>query len=135
MKKKWRFIIGSGIISIVLFVLIYQGLNRSMMAYLEVGELLQKRQNLTAITQVSGIVQPGSIESDPTGRRLSFILQDQEHPDYSILVKYRGMVPDNFRPGLQVVVQGRIVKDTTFEAHKILTKCPSKYNTGISNQS
>ena len=45
----------------------------------------------------------------------------------TIPVSYAGTVPDIFREGIQVVVEGRIDEAGTFQAETLLAKCPSKY--------
>ena len=41
--------------------------------------------------------------------------------------RYHGIVPDTFVDNADVVVEGRLAGDGTFEAHTLLAKCPSKY--------
>jgi cytochrome c-type biogenesis protein CcmE len=45
----------------------------------------------------------------------------------SLPVTYKGTVPDTFKPGIDVLIEGRLDKDGIFRATTILTKCPSKY--------
>jgi cytochrome c-type biogenesis protein CcmE len=47
----------------------------------------------------------------------------------SMPVDYRGTLPDIFRPGIQVVVEGRIEADGVFHARTLLAKCPSRFTT------
>ena len=42
-------------------------------------------------------------------------------------VRYRGTVPDIFKPGIQVVVEGRPGRDGVFDATTLLAKCPSRF--------
>jgi cytochrome c-type biogenesis protein CcmE len=46
----------------------------------------------------------------------------------SIAVVYRGSVPDQFKPGRELVVEGQL-RGGTFVANPgtMITKCPSKY--------
>lgn len=128
--KNRKFIVGGTIIFFILAILIYQGLNRSMMAYVDVRELDKADLVNTEVAQVTGIVQPGSVVQDESTGQLTFFLQDMEDPEATVKVRYRGILPDNFKPGLQVVVQGRI-QEQEIVAEQILTKCPSKYNTEL----
>jgi cytochrome c-type biogenesis protein CcmE len=43
-------------------------------------------------------------------------------------VSYRGTVPDLFKAGADVVVEGKLNAAGTFEADVLLTKCASKYD-------
>ncbi len=45
----------------------------------------------------------------------------------SMPVEYRGAVPDIFRPGVQVVVEGRLGADGVFHARQLQAKCPSRF--------
>jgi cytochrome c-type biogenesis protein CcmE len=45
----------------------------------------------------------------------------------AIPVDYRGQLPDIFRPGIQVVVEGRVQGDGVFHARTLLAKCPSRF--------
>ena len=76
----------------------------------------------------------GSIAKDDDAREIRFAIRatkmDSEPGDASaksIPVVYAGTVPDIFREGIQVVVEGKMGSDGTFEAETLLAKCPSKY--------
>jgi len=36
-------------------------------------------------------------------------------------------VPDTFKPGAEVIVEGRMEQGGAFNAKTLMTKCPSKY--------
>jgi cytochrome c-type biogenesis protein CcmE len=42
-------------------------------------------------------------------------------------VVYRGIAPDTFTDGVDVVVEGRMGQDGTFHATTLLAKCASRY--------
>ena len=42
-------------------------------------------------------------------------------------VDFKGQLPDIFRPGIQVVVEGRMGADGVFHARTLLAKCPSRF--------
>jgi cytochrome c-type biogenesis protein CcmE len=56
---------------------------------------------------------------------LRFALRDVEGTA-KVPVVYRGSVPDPFRLGRDVIVEGRM-RNGTFVADRLITKCPSKY--------
>ena len=49
------------------------------------------------------------------------------HKGASIDVRYTGSLPQNVKPGLQLVVRGKVAAAGQFQADEIRTKCPSKY--------
>jgi cytochrome c-type biogenesis protein CcmE len=75
--------------------------------------------------ELTGKVVHGSIERD--GERLSFRIRDREG-SHSVPVTYAGVVPDPFRDGREVIVEGEL-KNGTFVAERdsLVTKCPSKF--------
>ena len=42
-------------------------------------------------------------------------------------VTYRGITPDTFTDGVDVVLEGRLAHDGTFRATTVLAKCASRY--------
>lgn len=47
----------------------------------------------------------------------------------SMPVDYYGTLPDIFRPGIHVVVEGRMGSDGVFHANALQAKCPSRFST------
>ena len=74
--------------------------------------------------KIGARVVPGSIQREPGGRQVSFRMTDgaRTYP-----VVYRGITPDTFTDGVDVVVEGRLGRDGTFRATTLLAKCASRY--------
>jgi len=71
----------------------------------------------------------GPVTGDAYGDGMRFRLKDIEgDAKEQVTVVYTGSVPDQFRVGRHVVVDGAVV-DGVFvaEAGSMITKCPSKY--------
>jgi cytochrome c-type biogenesis protein CcmE len=70
----------------------------------------------------------GTPSGDAHGAGLRFTLRD-EKGTATVPVLYHGTVPELFRTGRHVVVEGRL-RNGTFIAtpNSLLTKCPSKYS-------
>ncbi len=75
--------------------------------------------------ELTGKVVEGSIER--RGDETRFAIRDRTG-DISVPVVYTGVVPDPFREGREVIVEGRL-EDGTFvgERDSLVTKCPSKF--------
>jgi len=57
-----------------------------------------------------------------------FQLIDKDNPGGTLRVSYRGAVPDAFKAGAEVIVEGGLDSvGKTFTATTLITKCPSKY--------
>ena len=63
--------------------------------------------------EVEGKVTPGSINWNSQDQILRFVLTDDKE---SLHVIYKGIVPDDFKPGAELVVVGKYHPDDVFEA-------------------
>jgi cytochrome c-type biogenesis protein CcmE len=123
------------LVAVVVFVLAgaylaYSGARSSMAYYLTVGELLDRTATVgRSDIRLSGIVQDGTIARDPVAGTLAFQVTDGTR---DLPVHYRGVVPDAFKDGAQVVVEGRF-DGRTFIAARLFAKCPSKFETDDGN--
>jgi cytochrome c-type biogenesis protein CcmE len=69
-------------------------------------------------------VVTGSIVREPGGRGMTFRVTDGTHV---YPVAYRGLAPDTFTDSVEVVLEGRLGRDGTFQATTVLAKCASRY--------
>ena len=124
-KKKLKPIIIAFVIFGIIGYLIYAGLRDTMTYYLTVSEVLA---NTTGESnepiRVGGLVSPSSVQWDPKELRLSFTLEEKAA---SLAVEYQGVVPDSFKPGIEVVLEGIYTGNGRFTATTIMPKCASKY--------
>ena len=72
--------------------------------------------------RIGGLVEEGSVKKD--GKLVSFKITDITN---TVPVAYAGILPDLFREGQGVVVEGRIEKDKQFHASEVLAKHDEKY--------
>ena len=82
----------------------------------------------TGEVQLAGLVV-GPVRGDAHGGGLRFRLEDiSGESSASVPVRYTGSVPDLFKVGRHIVVNGELEKGT-FVARpgSMITKCPSKY--------
>jgi cytochrome c-type biogenesis protein CcmE len=74
--------------------------------------------------KIGARVVPGSIQRVPGGKEYAFRVTDGAKV---FPVVYRGIAPDTFTDGVDVVVEGRMAEDGTFHATTLLAKCASRY--------
>jgi cytochrome c-type biogenesis protein CcmE len=72
--------------------------------------------------RLGGLVEQGSVKKD--GDRIEFKVTDLKH---SMAVVYRGIVPDLFREGQGVIVEGVWGEDGMFTAREVLAKHDENY--------
>jgi cytochrome c-type biogenesis protein CcmE len=86
--------------------------------------------------RVHGYVSPGTIERDVASKSVRFAVQND--PPHKAGAQIDGLpvlyatleVPDLFKDGAEVVVEGRLDgsgPDAVFHATNVLAKCPSKF--------
>ena len=125
MLRKKRFLIGGIIVFLAIGYLGFMGFQGSAVYYYMVSELMEQGSTIYGENvRVNGQVTPGSVEQEAQGTILRFTITDVE---YSLPVVYQGIVPDTFKVGNEVVVEGQLNSDGIFQAHTLMPKCPSKY--------
>lgn len=109
--------------------LLFAGLKQNSIYFLNVSEALAMPSEKMQQIRLFGTVAPESLEYDPQALGVRFLLADSENPDLRIPVEYRGVVPDLFEPGAEVILEGGFDAQVTglFSAKTLMTKCPSKY--------
>ncbi len=125
-----KFAFGAAAIVLVVSLLIAQGISQTGKYFFTPTELMSK---LTAdptfrevSLKVSAKVVKGSIRRDDALRRVDFEITDGV---VSFPVRYTGQVPDTFTDAndIEVVVDGRLGEDGTFQATDVIAKCGSRY--------
>ena len=81
---------------------------------------LQKDRRL----RLGGLVKQGSWQKDSDGLTHKFFVTDTAH---DIRVAYKGIMPDLFREGQGVVMEGRLQQDGSFRADEVLAKHDENY--------
>jgi len=84
--------------------------------------------------RVRGFVVEGTIDKNLPKGFVDFAIADKQKDGVeaakvpTLPVRYDGIdIPDLFRDGAEVVVEGRLGSDGVFVANKLMAKCPSKY--------
>lgn len=128
MKPRTKFLIGGGLVLASAGYLMASSISETGMYYVTPTELATK---VAADPTLHGVgiklgarVVPGSIKRAAGGREYAFVVTDGAR---EIPVQYRGIAPDTFTDGVDVVVEGRMGQDGTFRATTLLAKCASRY--------
>ncbi len=120
---RMKFLIGAAIILVVIGWLIFSNVQGSTAYYLTVQEVTAQAPS-DRMVRVSGVVVGDTISWDSQRMTLEFEIADEGG---SLPITYRGIRPDMFQDGVQVVVEGKYAASGVFEATNLLLKCPSKY--------
>ena len=128
MKPRSKFLLGGLVILGTAGYLMASSIKDTDVYYLTPGELSAKTVADPTFfetgVKVGARVVPGSIKRAAGGRETSFAMTDGAKT-YNVV--YRGITPDTFTDGVDVVVEGRLGRDGTFRATTLLAKCASRY--------
>ena len=129
--KKVKFIAGFAVIVISLLALVAYSSEKMSLYYLTVPEL-EARETEFADTRfkLAGKVVPGSIIRRDGNRTVEFEIRDPSDENTAPntrTIRYSGVLPDTFRDGADVVLEGAMGPNGIFTAETMLAKCPSKY--------
>jgi cytochrome c-type biogenesis protein CcmE len=118
-KRRIRLVVALGAAVALAAALVYTSFSSST----EASKPSQIREGHSY--QLTGKVVNGSVSH--RGDELRFRVRDR-NGTASVPVRYAGVVPDPFREGREVIVDGEL-RDGTFvgERDSLVTKCPSKF--------
>ena len=107
--------------------LMYSGLTQNSMYFLNVSEALAVQQEKLTAVRLFGTVAERDLAPLDGSLGVRFRLEDKDNKAQTIVVQYKGAVPDTFKPGAEVIVEGAMGHGGSFDAKTLMTKCPSKY--------
>ncbi len=115
MRKRSRWLpVAAVVLAVGLSYGAYSLFSHSGTATLTVSELRSQAESLySQPVRVEGRVVSGSINWDDTTKEIRFALTDDKE---SLTIVYSGVVPDNFKPGVDLVMEGKYRPDDVFEA-------------------
>ncbi|MDO8446126.1 MAG: cytochrome c maturation protein CcmE [Deltaproteobacteria bacterium] len=129
MKKSHKFAIAGAVIFLTIVALIYTAFQQSSVYYMTVPELKSKGSSVVGQgLRASGQVKDGTINYDSEKLILNFDAFEKEMSSEIIHVTYKGIKPDSFKAGVEVILEGKYdPQENLFKAKTLLVKCPSRY--------
>lgn len=133
MHRRFRLIVALGMSVVLATCMLYVGLRGGdvQRPVLQARELSSRQHvAMAGRVQVDGIAA-GPVTGEP-GRHFEFFLTDRDG-GHRTRVSYRGSVPDAFRVGRNVIVDGQLHatagggKEFRAVPNSLVTKCPSKF--------
>lgn len=124
-RGRLKIFIAAAVVIAGVSYLMVKGLSQTTVYFYKLSELMAQPSLSANGVRISGTVVPGSIKKDPGAMSVDFVMADE---NVKLPVRYTGIVPDTFKDQSQVVVEGSLnAERTSFQAHTLLAKCPSKY--------
>ncbi|WIG57416.1 MAG: Cytochrome c-type biogenesis protein CcmE, heme chaperone [Ktedonobacterales bacterium] len=123
-KLPWGFLIAGIAIAGAVLYLVFANTSASAEYYMTIKELRACTTCSARDVRVAGTVVPNSVVKSDQTQIIHFSISDAGG---ALPVVYSGTVPDIFRAGVQVVVEGKLDSHGVFQAQTLLAKCPSKF--------
>jgi cytochrome c-type biogenesis protein CcmE len=123
-KQRRLVLIGTSLAVLVLAVgLVLGALRQSIVFFNSPSDIAEHPAAAGTRLRLGGLVKPGSLQRGEE-MRMSFAVTDGKS---DVTVAYQGIVPDLFREGQGVVVEGRIEQGGLFRADTVLAKHDERY--------
>ena len=74
--------------------------------------------------RLGGQVKKGTVKQNEHQLLVSFVVSDASH---QVIVEYQGVLPDLFREGQSVVIEGSLDQAGTMQAKRVLAKHDERY--------
>lgn len=104
--------------------LILYALKQNINVFLTPNQLASTPMPLDYHFRLGGVVKKGSIVRDQQGLGVTFIVTDYKR---DLAVRYVGVLPDLFREGKGVIVEGSLGANHIFNATQVLAKHDENY--------
>ncbi len=108
--------------------LLFTGFSENAVYFRNVSEALAVPRDELRATRLFGTVKAEGIQTLNQEPGVRFQLEDKDNVALTMWVLYKGAVPDTFKAGAEVIVEGGFeTSRDDFQARTLMTKCPSKY--------
>ena len=130
-RKRTGVIVAISILVLIMVFLVIAGGIKNSMPHLTPEQLVVYEDELDKGVRVDGFVVENSIEYDMATLRLAFAIRGLDRK-IKVNVLAHIVKPDAFEEGKGVIIEGIYDKERNLIlASKILTKCPSKYESDL----
>ena len=122
--KRFGLIAAGLILLVIAAVLITQSFRSNLVFFFTPTQVESGEAPKTGSFRIGGMVEKGTLKRLPDGLHVQFKVTDTAK---SMLVQYKGILPDLFKEGKGVVAQGELNKNGLFEADQVLAKHDENY--------
>ena len=127
-NNKYIYVFAFALLLAGLSFLIFSGVSENSVYFVNVSEAAAIPPEKLDSARLFGIVDGKDLQGGPGTKGAKFRLLDKDDQNVGIMVDYAGAVPDTFKPGAEVIVEGGMKPASgIFKAGTLMTKCPSKY--------
>jgi cytochrome c-type biogenesis protein CcmE len=122
-KRLLVVLLGLGLLGVASALVLF-AFNDNLVFFMSPSDLAAKGAPETRRLRLGGLVENGSVAREADGRTIDFKVTDGAK---AVPVVFSGVLPDLFREGQGVVVEGALRKDGVFKADTVLAKHDERY--------
>jgi cytochrome c-type biogenesis protein CcmE len=123
-KRRLYFILFVLVVAATVGTLILYALKQNVNLFYTPTQLLDSKITKGQLFRLGGEVKKASIHHNANNLQVSFSVSDKLH---HVLVEYEGVLPDLFREGQAVVVEGILDQAGIMQARQVLAKHDERY--------
>jgi len=105
--------------------LVLTALNENLNMFYPPDQIVGGEAPVGAQIRAGGMVLDGSVDRDGKSLDVTFVLTDYQGAEFPVV--YSGILPDLFREGQGIIVQGQLSTDGHFQANQVLAKHDENY--------
>jgi len=129
--KQKKFLISGIVVAAAIGVIISTGFKGNQVYYVTVDQLYAKAPDYYGSRiRMAGNVKEGSIKKDDNQLFTRF---EMEQNGKFVPVEYKGITPDMFKDGSEVIVEGTYDQSGVFKADNLMAKCASRYESKVTD--
>ena len=122
--KRLAMIVTSVVALTVAALFVLNAFRSNLVFFYSPTEVLDGKAPVDRTFRIGGMVENGSVVRKPDSLKVSFVVTDLRN---RLPVYFEGILPDLFREGQGVVVQGRLSAERMFLAAEVLAKHDENY--------
>ena len=123
-KRRISFAVLSLFVLAIVEGLILYALKQNINLYFTPSQLFTNHPQSNSVIRLGGYVEKKSLHYAQNSLKVQFRVTDFKD---NIIVEYEGILPDLFKEGQGVVVQGKLSEQGTFIANQVLAKHDENY--------
>jgi len=103
---------------------ILRAFQENLLFFYTPSDLITKKFQEKQRIRLGGIVKPLSLKPDKKEQKIEFVVTDEKH---DVHINYEGVLPDLFREGQGIIVEGYLIDKSHFNAMTVLAKHDENY--------
>ncbi len=123
-KKRLNFVLLMLLVTSLVICLSLYALKQNINLFYTPTQLAEQHLTPGRVFRLGGQVKKGTVKQNEQQLLVSFVVSDMSH---NVLVEYQGVLPDLFREGQSVIVEGSLDQTGIMQAKQVLAKHDEQY--------